>query len=64
MQTYCLSCWKYTNNIGSKKIIMTNKVIRENSRCPNCIAAGSRFLREIFIKKTGWDKINLKLFIY
>ena len=43
---------------------MTNKVIRENSRCPNCIAAGSRFLREIFIKETGWDKINLKLFIY
>ena len=29
MQTYCLSCRNHTDNIGSKKAIMTNKVIRE-----------------------------------
>ena len=44
MQNYCLSCKKHANNIGSKKVIMTNKVIREKLRCANCIADKSRFL--------------------
>ena len=26
--TYCLSCRKHTDNLGSKNILMTNKVIR------------------------------------
>ena len=29
METYCLSCRKHTDNIGSKTVIMTNKVITE-----------------------------------
>ena len=29
MQTYCLSCQKHAKNIGSQKVIMTNKVIRK-----------------------------------
>ena len=38
MQTCCLSCKKHTDNIGSKKVMMTNKVIRQNSRCANYMA--------------------------
>ena len=45
MQTYCLSCKNHTNYIGSKKVIMTNKVIRDKSRCVNCISYKSRFLK-------------------
>ena len=26
MQTYCLNCRKHTNNIGSKNVMMANKV--------------------------------------
>ena len=36
MQTYCLGCKKHTDNIGSKKK-KTNKVIREKSKCANCM---------------------------
>ena len=35
MQTYCLICRKYTDNIGPRKVIITNKVVREKSRCAN-----------------------------
>ena len=63
-QTYCLSCTKHTDNIGSKKVIMTNKVVRQSSKCANCVANKSRFLKQKSNKKTGWDKINPKLFIY
>ena len=67
MQTYCLSCRKHTENIGSKKVIMTNKIVKETSKCDNCVADKSRFLKQKSNKKsnkkTGWDKINTKLFI-
>ena len=33
LRTYCLACRKHTNNIASGKITMTNKVVRDNSRC-------------------------------
>ena len=29
MQTCCLSCKKHTDNVGSKDVTMTNKVVRE-----------------------------------
>ena len=32
MKAYCLTCRKHTNNTGSKKIIMANKVVRNKSR--------------------------------
>ena len=32
MQTYCLSCKKHTDNIGSRKVIMTNKEVRQASK--------------------------------
>ena len=45
MQTYCLSCRKHTDNIGSKRVITTNKVIRQSPKCINCVAEKSRFLK-------------------
>ena len=38
MQTYWLVCKIHKNNISSKKVIMTNKRIKEASRCDNCMA--------------------------
>ena len=64
MKTYYLGCKKPSGNIGSKKVIMTNKVIRQVSKCANCVAKKSRFLMQKSNKRTGWDKINHKLFIY
>ena len=29
LRTYCLDCREKTDNIGSKKVTMTNKVIRD-----------------------------------
>ena len=46
MTTYCLSCGTHNDNIGSKKVIMTNKVIRQVSKCAHCVAETSRFLKE------------------
>ena len=46
MQTYCLSCKKHTNNVGAKKVTMTNKVVRVKSRCANCMSEKSRFLKQ------------------
>ena len=38
LRTYCLSCREHTNNIGSKRIAMTNKVIRDKSSSANCVS--------------------------
>ena len=46
LETYCLACRKHTNNIGSKTVTMTNKVIRDKSRCAQCFSDKSRFLKE------------------
>ena len=68
IQTYFLSCKNHADNIGSKKVTMTKKIIREASRCANCIADESRLIKKInsliksLIKKSGWDKINPKFF--
>ena len=43
---------------------MTNKVIRQKSRCTNCISDKSRFLKQKPNKKSGWNNINSKLFVY
>ena len=43
---------------------MTNKVIRGKSRCANCMFDKSRFLKEKHNKKSSWDNINPKPFIY
>ena len=36
------SCRKHTDNIGSKKVIRANKLIR-SSKCANCVAKKSIF---------------------
>ena len=69
MQTYCLSCRKHTDDIGSKRVITTNKVIRQSPKCVNCVAEKSRFLKlqksnKKSNKKSNLNKINPKLFIY
>ena len=46
MQAYCLSCKKHADNIGSKKVIMINNVIKEASKCDKWIAQNSRFLKQ------------------
>ena len=43
LKTYLLACRKRTDNIGSKKVIMTNKVIRDKSRSGDCFSDKSRF---------------------
>ena len=37
MQTYCLRCRDHTDNIGSKKVTMAIKVIRDKSRCADYV---------------------------
>ena len=64
MQTYCLGCKKHTDNIGSKKVTMANKVIRAKSRCANCMSDKSRFLKQEPNKKSGWNNVNPKLYVY
>ena len=47
MQTYCLVCRKNSDNISSKKVamIVASKVIRDKSRCTDCMSNKSRFLK-------------------
>ena len=42
LRTYCLACRKHTNNIASRKVNMANKVIRDKSRCSECLSGKSR----------------------
>ena len=63
MQNYCLSC-KNTPIILVLYVIITNKVIRENSRYANYMADKSTFLKQNHNKKSGWSNVNPKLFIY
>ena len=46
LKTYCLSRSESTDNIGLKKITMTNKAIREISNCILCLSDKSRFLKQ------------------
>ena len=45
MPTYCLSYRKHVGNIGSKKVIIKNKVIRQKSRCANCMSDKSKLFK-------------------
>ena len=45
-KTYYLSCRRHTNNIGPRKVIMTNKIVRQTSKCANCVAKKLRFLKQ------------------
>ena len=51
LNTYCLACRKHTNNIPSRKVIMTNKVIRDKSRYSECVTDKSRYMKQKNDKK-------------
>ena len=53
LKTYCLACREHTNNIGSKRVTMTNKVIKDKSRCAQCLPDNSRFLKQKPNKRSG-----------
>ena len=53
LRTYCLACRKHANNIASRKVRMTNKVIRDKSRCSECLSDKSKFLKQKPNKKSG-----------
>ena len=38
LRTYCLACRKRTNNIASRKVTMTNNVVRDKLRCGECLS--------------------------
>ena len=38
LRTYCLACIKHTNNIASRKVTMTNKVVRDKSNYGECLS--------------------------
>ena len=44
-------------------VIMTNKVVRQSSKCANCVAKKSKFLKQKSNNKSNLNKINPKLFI-
>ena len=33
LRTYCLACSKHINNIASRKVTTTSKIIRDKSKC-------------------------------
>ena len=63
MQTSCLSCRKHTDNIGSRKVIMTNQVIRKSSKCGDCLADKSRFLKKKSNKKSNKKLVGIRLIL-
>ena len=58
LTTYCLACRKHTNNIGSRKVTMANKVVRDKSLCCECFSDKSRYFRQKHNKKVFNDIIK------
>ena len=54
LKTYCLVCREHTNNVGSKKVTMKNKIITDKLRCAECFSDKSRFLKQNHNKNSGW----------
>ena len=46
LKTYYFVCRKHTSNITSRKVTITNKVIRDKSRCGEFFSDKSRFLKQ------------------
>ena len=47
--TYCLGCKKHTNNMASRGVTITNKVLKQ--KWVVCLSDKSRFLKQIPNKK-------------
>ena len=56
MRFYCLACRKHTNNVGSWSITMTNKMIRNKSKCGFCLPNKSRFMKQHHNEKSGHNE--------
>ena len=52
LKTYFLACREHTGNIGSKRITMANKVIRDKSRCVECFSDKSRLMKQKHNKRS------------
>ena len=46
MRTYCLACRKHIKNVGSWNTTMTNKEIKNKSKCGVCLSDKSRFMKQ------------------
>ena len=46
LRTYCLACREHTGNIGSRKVTMANKVIRDKSRCAQRLSNKLGFIKQ------------------
>ena len=46
LKTYCLTCKKHTNNIDSKTVTMTNKVVKDKSRYSKWLSDKSRLMKQ------------------
>ena len=44
--TYCFGCKDFTHNFRPQEVKITNKVLREKSRCVVCRSNKSRFLKQ------------------
>ena len=44
--TCCFGCKNYTKNFRSEKAKMTNKILREKSKCVVCRSNKSKFLKQ------------------
>ena len=51
LKIYCLACRKHADNIGSKTVTMTNKEVRDKSRCRERLSNKSRFMKQKLNKK-------------
>ena len=60
MRTYCLACREHIKNIGSERITVTNKVVRDKSRCAQCLSDKSRFIKQKFNKKVVRNCLKCK----
>ena len=45
-KTYCWGCQDFTHNVRPQEVKMTNKVLREKSKCIVCQSNKLRFLKQ------------------
>ena len=67
LRACCLSCREHTNNIASKRVIVTNKILRQKSKCSVCLSDKSRSMAQedskSSQKKNSKQKLNKKVVI-
>ena len=49
--TYCLGCKDYTHNFKAREIKITNKILKEKSKCVIFRSSKSRFLKQKYNNK-------------